>query len=118
MVTISLQQDHEKQVLNDDVNDESHPEEGPTEAIVEWEDSVTEASGGSSVPRTDSTPGFSEQVLDDTQSVPRGTSGKSTCTPNHVRAVPPLLILTVIRGNLLDLDLYLLIQTRVLSQAG
>ena len=57
-----------------------------TEAIVEWEDSVTETSGGSSVPRTDSTPGFSEQVLEDIQSVPRGTSGKSACTPNHAKS--------------------------------
>ena len=84
MVTISLQHDHDEQdELNDDVNDGSHPEEGPTEAIVEWEDSVTEATGGSSVPRTDSTLGFSEQVLEDTQSVPRDTSGKST--PSHAK---------------------------------
>ena len=85
MVTISPQQDHDEQVeISDDVNDESHPVEGPTEAIVEWEDSVTEATGGSSVPRTDSAPGFSEQVLENTQSVPRGTSGKST--PNHAKS--------------------------------
>ena len=85
MVTISPQQDHDEQdELNDDVNDEPRSEGDPTEANVERQEAVTVPSGGSSVPRTDSNPGLSERVLEDTQSVPRGTSGIST--PSHAKS--------------------------------